>query len=342
MKYTKNIPYFALLLIAVAFFSCNDCNHKAIEEVDAHSEIYRFDSSFYGLNNPKRLVEGLKKIEEVDSNFYRLYLDKIYSINRTHPDFDQNIFRHINSAQNQEIRKRIIQEMGDFSLIRKELNILSRYYKLRYPKRIFPKINTCYSGFAGFNAWIYNDSNILVDLDMYLGSDFEAYPQFYPQFKYAYYTKDYLVQNVGRELVRREFVLFEKDKPNNMLAMMLIEAAKIYELSRLMPCREEYKLFEYSKEQWEWALKEEKNIWQYLIKEELLFESEYKKYRPLIGEAPSSIRSGVADGAPPRIAIFAGYQILKKYMEETGEENSFNLLHKFSPEEILKKAKYKP
>jgi hypothetical protein len=147
---------------------------------------------------------------------------------------------------------------------------------------------------------------------------------------------------VGRELVRREFVLFEKDKPNNMLAMMLIEAAKIYELSRLMPCREEYKLFEYSKEQWEWALKEEKNIWQYLIKEELLFESEYKKYRPLIGEAPSSIRSGVADGAPPRIAIFAGYQILKKYMEETGEENSFNLLHKFSPEEILKKAKYKP
>lgn len=342
MKYTKNIPYCTLLVILITCFSCNDCNNRLIKDVKAHGELYRFDSSFYALSNPKSLMEDLGKIRTQDSLFYSIYMEKMYSMDQKNRNFDRNIFRHINSAQNQEIRKRVDQVFGDFKPIRSDLTLLSKYYKLLYPNRVFPKINTCYSGFAGFNAWLYNDSNMLVDLDMYLGSDFEAYPQFYPQFKYKYYTKDYLVQNIGRELVRREFVLFEKDKPNNMLAMMLIEAAKIYELSRLMPCREEHKLFEYSKEQWEWALREEQNIWQYLIKEELLFESDYKEYRSLIGEAPASIRSGVAEGAPPRIAIFAGYRILKKFMKETGGQSSLTVLGKVSPEEIMKKAKYKP
>jgi len=345
MIYTKNIPFFTCWIL-IALFSCNqlsnECSHDAVNDIPSSAQLYRFDSNFYALNNPKSLAKGLNQIQVLDSNFYSLYLEKIYNINRRETNFDQLIFKHINSAQNQEIRKRVVQEFGDFKVIRADLDLLSRYYKLVYPRRKFPKINTCYSGFAGFMAWIYNDSNMLVDLDMYLGSNFEAYPRFYPQFKFKYYSKDYLVQNIGRELVRREFVFYEKDKPNNMLAMMLIEAAKIYELSRLMPCREEYKLFEYSKEQWEWAKQEEKNIWQYFIKEELLFESEYKEYRPLVGEAPTSIRSGVAEGAPPRIAIFAGYQILKKYLKEIGEVSSFKALKNSSPEEILKVAKYKP
>lgn len=342
MKYTKNIPLSLSVIFLMFLSACNTCDHSKINGITDSSQVFRFDSFFYSIGSAKGLAQQLNSIEKKDSQFYNLYLNEIFSIKKSDPNFQNIVFRHINSAQNQEIRKRVDQEFTNFGEVKEDLSKLSKYYTLNYPNRKFPKINICYGGFAGFMAWLYNDSNMLVDLDMYLGADFEAYPQFYPQFKFAYFTKDYLVQNIGRELVRREFLFYEKEKPKNMLAIMLIEGAKIYELHKLMPCREESKLFEYTADQWKWALEEESSIWQYLIKEELLFESDFNQYKPLVGEAPSSLRSGVAKGAPPRIGVFAGYQIVKKVIEKEGLENAFDLFENNSPEEILKKAKYKP
>lgn len=342
MNNTKYIIVGIIGLVLFLFNGCTSCSHKAIEGIESNLSIYRFDTLFYSINSPSELAPTLEKIKGQEDDFYDLYISKIYSIDPNDLNVDAVIYHHINSAQNQEIRKIISEKMGSFEMLQSELSLLSRYYQLYYPQRKFPQIYTCYSGFAGFMAWLYNDSCMLVDLDMYLGNDFEAYPQFYPQFKFQYFEKEFLAQNVCTELIRREFTNYEKDKPKHMLAFMLIEGAKIYEQSKLMPCREVSKLFEYSPSQWEWAKREERNIWQYLIKENLLYNSDYKEYRPLVGEAPASIRSGVADGAPPRIAIFAGYQIVKKFMEESQVMDAYEMFKKYGPEDILKMAKYKP
>ena len=344
-NYMNNTKYIILSLVSLVIFfytGCNGCDNKAVKNIDATAQIYRFDSLFYSIDKPANLTRSLSQIKSKDPDFYNLYITKLFSMDKEGERFEEVVFSHINSSQNQEIRKRVEIEFGDFKQVQGDLDLLSKYYKLCYSKRKFPKIYTCYSGFAGFMAWLYNDSCLLVDLDMYLGDDFEAYPQFYPQFKFTYYDKDYLAQNVGKELIRTEFMALEKEKPKHMLALMLIEGAKIYELSKLMPCREVAKLFEYTPEQWEWAKREEQNIWKYMIKENLLYESNYKEYRPLVGEAPASLRTGVAQGAPPRIAIFAGYQIVKKFIEESDVADTYEMFGKYSPEDILKEAKYKP
>ena len=262
--------FFISLLFSVGIYSCNNCNHDLIKGVNTKANWYRFDSSFYSLNETTDFADKLRAIKDDDSMFYDLYLSKLFNINTNDPKALGIIYKHINSAQNQAIRKRVDSLFGDFSKIYKEVDLLAKYFEYYYPERNFPTIHTCYSGIAGFMAWIYTDSSLLLDLDMYLGVDFEAYPQFFPAYKYAYFTQDYIAQNIGKELIRREYLVLEQNKPKNMLEMMLVEAAKVHDLKNIMPCREPYKLMEYTKEQWEWLLAEEPLIWQYFAKENLL------------------------------------------------------------------------
>jgi hypothetical protein len=322
--------------------SCNNCNNDAVKDIQVQVEWHRFDSLIYNINQADQLLSGLQTLETEDSLFYWLYFNKMYSFNSQDENYHKLVFQHINSAQNQAIKKRIDTMFGDFSEVYKEVELLAKYYKLRYPKQEFPTIHTCYSGIAGFMAWHYGENDMLLDLDMYLGSDFEAYPQFFPKYKFTYYDKDNIPQNIAKELIRKQYLEIEQSKPKNMLEMMLIEASKIHDVKNLMPCKEVYKIMEYSADQWEWLSREEAYIWKYFLKEDLLFESDYNEYRPLIGEAPESKRSGVAPGAPPRIAIYAGYRIIERALKEQKISNAKELLLNFSPQEILEIAKYKP
>ena len=333
--------FFILLLAALSVVACNDCSHDSVKNIQVEVQWHRFDSSFYSINDPSNLVSQLASIQESDSFFYKLYMQKIYSFPRDE-SFNRLVFKHINSAQNQAIKQRIDTLFGNFEEVYEKVELLAKYYKLRYPQHTFPQIHTCYSGFASFMAWLYQDDHLFIDLDMYLGENFEAYKQFFPNYKSKYFKKDFIAQNIGRELIRREYLELERDKPQHMLAMMLIEGAKYYDLKQLFPCRETYHIMEYSKEQWDWLLGEESNIWKYFLKENLLFESDYKEYRPLIGEAPESIRSGVAPGAPPRIASFAGYRICEIIMRDTEFATAQEMISNYTPEQILKLANYKP
>lgn len=339
----NNTRIFILMLSTALFvWGCNRCNNNAVEGIEASAEWERFDSIFYAIGKPEQLVTQLQLLQKQDSLFYSLYTGTLYNFNPKQERYNELVFKHINSAQNQAVRKRCDSVFGDFSSIYGEVDLLSKYYKLHYPKQDFPIIHTCYSGMAGLMAWHYGESDMLVDLDMYLGADFEAYPQFFPNYKFRYYTPEFLPQNIAKELIRKQYLNVEQTKPKNMLEMMLIEAAKIHDVKQLMPCRESYKLMEYTAEQWEWLQKEESNIWKYFLKEKLLFESDYNEYRPLVGEAPESKRSGVAVGAPPRIAVFAGFQILDIALKNSAFKNAKELIINKSSEEILELAKYKP
>ncbi len=341
MKYTKFFIPFVFILFT--WVSCNDCNDNKIKDLDNTAIIFRFDSVFYKINNTQTAFNQLMEIKSMDSVFFNLYLNKVYSMNIEGDLPVELIFKHINSAQNNEIRKRVDSVFGDFSDTRKALDKLSKYYAFYYPQSKFPTIKTFYSGFAGFSAWHYDSLSMMVDLDMYLGENFSAYSLFFPQYKYSFYTPKMLPVNVAKELIRKQMESFEVEKPKNMLAYILIEGAKIYETQKLIPCTPAEDIFEYSKSQLEWNTKEESRIWQYILKEKLLYEADFKIYRPLVGEGPNTIRTGVAEGAPPRIGVWTGFKIIESFFANNKEvANCYEMFRKYKPEDVLAMSKYKP
>lgn len=337
-----NTKYIIIVLLAIIFNACNDCSNSLVKNIDATAKIVRFDSVFYAINNPKTASEGLINIKKQDEIFFDLYTNKVYDMGIKDSIPVEMLFYHINSMQNKELKKRVDSLFGSMVDERKDLDYLSRYFKYYFPESKFPKITTFYGGFAGFMAWLYNDSSMMVDLDMYLGADFIAYSQFFPQYKSNFFKKDMLVVNISKELVRNELLKFEVSKPKNMLEYIIIEGAKIYQTRQLLPCRPVYDLMEYNKEQWEWNEREEQKIWQYIVKEKLLYESDFKEYRPLVSECPATVRSGVAQGASPRIGVWAGYQIVAAFMENNDNISVSEMLQKYKAEDILAMSKYKP
>jgi len=331
-----------IVLSAIIFNACNDCSNALVKNISSTATVVRFDSVFYAINSPKTATDELKNIKKQDEIFFDLYTNKVYDMGISDTIPVELLFYHINSMQNKELKKRVDSLIGSMADERKEFDYLSKYFIYYFPESTFPKITTFYGGFAGFMAWLYNDSAMMVDLDMYLGADFIGYGQFFPQYKSNFFKKDMLVVNIAKELVRNELLKFEISKPENMLEYMVIEGAKIYQTNQLLPCRPIYDLMEYNKEQWEWNEREEQKIWQYIVKEKLLYESDFKEYRPLVSEGPATVRSGVALGAPPRIGVWAGYKIVAAFMENNDNISVIEMLQKYKPEDILAMSKYKP
>jgi len=337
-----NTKYIVIVLFAIIFNACNDCSHSLVKNVEGTAKVVRFDSIFYAIDNPKNASQALQNIRKQDPIFFDLYANKVFDMGISDSLPVELLFYHINSMQNRELKNQVDSLFKNFEEEREALNYLSKYFKYYFPKSTFPKITTFYGGFAGFMAWLYNDSSMMVDLDMYLNADFIAYNQFFPQYKSNFFKRDMLVVNVAKELVRNEFLKFEVSKPKNMLEYIIIEGAKIYQVHQLLPCRPVYDLMEYDQDQWEWNEREEQKIWQYIVKEKLLYESDFKEYRPLVSEGPATVRSGVATGAPPRIGVWAGYQIVTDFMQNNKSISVSEMLKQYKAEDILAMSKYKP
>jgi hypothetical protein len=68
----------------------------------------------------------------------------------------------------------------------------------------------------------------------------------------------------------------------------------------------------WSKEQYDWAVKNEKKFYKYLMDENLLFDSNEKNRAYLLNNGPYTI--GLPDESPDRMGQFLGYQIVRNYV----------------------------
>jgi hypothetical protein len=96
----------------------------------------------------------------------------------------------------------------------------------------------------------------------------------------------------------------------------------------------------YSASQLQWCIDNESDIWKLFLEENLLFSSDRLAYSKYLDEAPFT--TGLANDSAPRIAIWTGWQIIKKYMDENPDITLEQLMNETDYQKILKLSKYKP
>jgi hypothetical protein len=139
-----------------------------------------------------------------------------------------------------------------------------------------------------------------------------------------------VVRLIAKQLIAR--------KPQTTLLDNIVAEGKIMCLmSFTLPSYKEYILLGYTPKEWAWCKKNERKIWEYLAKENLLYETDPVRIRRFVNDGPGGL---ALYGAPSRLTQFIGWRLVSRYLNNTG--NNWQLLFESGTQDVLTASKYKP
>lgn len=345
MRIQKHI--FALLILAIATVGCKKSYFpKDIPLVEVN--ITRFDSALlaFDIDEPARSIESLYTNYP---HFMQVYTEQILGIDYSDSAF---LVTALPSFLNdtlygfKETNQRAKQMFTNIDDIKQPLNLAFSRYKLIEPEIALPEI--CFF-LSGFNASIFfYDDNIPFDIrqpmaigvgvDMYLGSDYEYYNRVvYNYQKYTMRKECIPVDIVSACLFRATPFTSQKSR---LLENMIYRGKIMYVLSLLFEELPENEIMGYTKDQWDWAKRNEAQVWQMMIQRKDLFKSESPVLTSYLNDGPFT--SEISQEAPPRLGTWIGWQITKSYMEHNKDITLQELLHEGDAQKILENSYYKP
>jgi hypothetical protein len=242
-----------------------------------------------------------------------------------------------------ELKTTVDKTFPDLKKQELEINQAFKYIKYYYPKQKLPRIISFLSGFA-VQTPIGNDY-IGIGLDMFLGKNGE---RFYPALREsipAYIARRFNPENISPRLIEtliREDMFPEKDSDRTLLSKMIYNGKVLYLMDAVMPETSDTLKIGYTQDQLDWCTEYESGIWAYFIENNLLYESDYLKIQKYIAEAPFTPGIGEKSDSAPKLGIWTGWQIVKKYMDKNPELTLQQLMQEGDAQKILNESKYKP
>lgn len=226
--------------------------------------------------------------------------------------------------------------------LEKDLTELFAHVKYYFPKFQNPKVYVFSSATELYQEpilFIPEQKILFIDLSAFMGEKSEYYDGID-----NYIKKDMNPENVitrVSETIAADYVPVTPDQ--NKFLDKIINHGKLLTLQDafLPKSIENYKIG-YSKQQYEWAMANEENIWNYFVENDLLFSDDGNLNERFLDKGPfSKFYTEIDQKSSPRIGTFIGWQICKKYLSEHPEVTLQQFLQK-SATEIFNNTNYKP
>jgi len=329
---------FLLLIISV---SCNKCNKEksAVQKVEISEndsvkiKIHRYEKDLFAVDI-KNLRSGLKKLLPEYSFFI--------------PDSALNDSSSILQMRQYLTDPFIIILYDDVLKLYPDVNDLETqlgkaltYFKHYYPEKKTPEVFTCVSGLYYEEPIRYSDSLLIISLDMYMGSKYKYYKEMLlgvPVYVQKRFSSEYILPDCMRAIAT---TIVDNSKENKQFIDYIIYEGKIlYFLDATLPDTPDSLKIYYSKSQMDWCVKNESNIWSYIIDNKLLYSSNASLIAKLCTDGPFT--SVFSKESPARTGIWIGWQIVRAYMENNKKITLQQLFENQDAQGVLTKAKYKP
>jgi gliding motility-associated lipoprotein GldB len=336
--YFSTLKYLITLIVCGLFFSCgNNPLEIDVSNVSVELKLKRFEQDLF--NTEKEITpEVAVSLNKKYGLFFQDFTQSIINIgpyNNPETQYHLNAFK--NDSYINEVRTAVNLIYTDFTPYQNELESAFKHYKYYFPKKEIPEIITYISG---FNYAIVTDKNYLgIGLDMFLGSNYEAYPNLgLPKYKTDFMNKESLVTGAMVGWVSTEFEM--KEKNADLLTEMIHQGKLLYILDALMPLSPATTKISYNEEQLAWCKTNAEPVWFYFIDNKLLYTKETTEIIKYMGESP--FIQGFPEGSPGRIGHWVGWQIVKAYMQNNPNITLEQLVNEHDAQKILTKSKYKP
>lgn len=334
-----------ICLLSVFFSGCSSCHQNdnikkpklnKTQETNirnVHISIFRYEKTLFSLN--------VNNLEQGVASLYGKVPENLISKNSwKNPQMMSALKGYLTDPIIKDIYKTAIQQYPNMNDVEQQLNAAFKIYLSHFPASSVPQIYTVVPGLDFSSPSVYGYENYLfINLDMYLGPNFKYYTSAgMPKFISARCDKKYIATDcftkgiVYKHLPDRTLL--------TVLDNMIYEGKKIYFTHIMFPDVSEQDLLGYSAEKYQWIVKREADVWQYLVEKNILYSKDDDNIRKFIEETPFTPSFG--NDSPGRVGVFIGWKIVKNYMDNHSNTSLDELMQNTDAQQILTDAYYKP
>ncbi|MCE5331324.1 MAG: hypothetical protein LLF95_04180 [Bacteroidales bacterium] len=332
-----------IVFVITGFISIGlaSCGKNKRFEVNPDSEkievkIKRFDRDLVRLDTSALDVE-IQKLYKQYPQFMPVYVSDILGVNPNDTvEVRKLIYEFLSDTAFQSVNRKTLETFNDVSAIEQSISTTYSYIRHYFPEIKLPEV---YFFVSGFNRSIMlNDNFVGIGTDLYLGSDYTKYTEF----SYQYLTYNMRPESVSPDIISALlFKSFPFDcKEERLLDNMLYRGKVMFLLSVVMPGEKPNDLMGYSKRQWEWSRKYEKEIWETIVDQKDLFSTDVMLIRKYLNDAPFT--TPVSQDSPGRLGTWVGWQIVRSYMDNNKDVGLADLMKDNNYQKIFDKSGYMP
>ena len=255
------------------------------------------------------------------------------------PDEDYSI-RRADTAE-VKIYKEAISKI-DIAKLNKDLTGLFSHIKYHFPEFKEPQVFLFSSVLSGIMEPVFyrDDVNMLfIDITGFMGDNNPNYKGLEQYFQLSMNP-----QNIVPKVSQTFAEYFVQPNHNHQKFIdELIYNGKIMTLQdAFLPDFPDYLKMHYSQKQYEWSKQNEVNIWNYFVENNLIFSDDIRLKERFINPGPfSKFYTEIDNESSPRVGIFTGWQITRKFYQEKPETKLGDFL-KMSAQDIFNQSNYKP
>ena len=334
---------FIVVLASVLFlFSCNTGDKiPDVSDININLTTDRFEKNLFDTSAPS-LTAYLQRLESNNPSFTSTYLKTILNADPRWPADTTAAFVNGFVKAFRPVYDSSENIFNDFSAYENEIKKGLQFVKYYFPHYKVPEKIITYIGPLDGYGDIISEEGFLVGLQHHLGKNYSLYKtelvrETYPDYISNRFEPGYIAVNCMKNVVLDIYPEKESDKA--LVNQMIEKGKRLYILSKFLPATEEYKLIGYTEEQMKDSYKHEAAIWNLFVKNAYLQTTDKNISKNFIDEGPKTQELG--EGAPGNIGSFAGWQIVKKYMQKNAAITLQQLIS-VDEETILQEAKYKP
>lgn len=329
-----------LFCIAVVLILAGCQSNSRLKRYEkAEITIKRFDQDLFDIS-VYDIADSINSLKNKYPQFLPLFGYKIIEIGG--PDmagFEEGLQAFISDFTIYRVSKRVNEVFHDVGSLENDLSEGFGRHISFFPEYTIPKIITCVSG---FNQSVITTENLLViSLDKYLGTEDDFYKLLHPP------VPDYqrTVMHPGKipsdalyGWIVSEFE-FNKEK-DKLLSQMIYKGRAMYCVQQLLPEISDTLLWGFSALQLKFCHNNEKSMWEYMLENKLLFETEMFTVNQYVNPAPFT--KDFSQESPGRAAIWMGSRIIESLAKHQKNLSLQEIMEEDDYQKLLQLSKYNP
>jgi hypothetical protein len=324
-----------LWILCCVLLSCKHDKQRAInidddDLIKIEVPIKRYGEALFNIDTTQ-FGEGLQKIQPLFPHFLDADLNDSNNI--------AQLYKFVTDTQTRKLFDKTMEVYPELNELEAKLSDAFSRYHYFFPDNSIPHVYTYVSDmYYEQPVWI-NDTVMVVALDVYLGKDFFLYPFLgLPQYKIRCMAPEYLATDILKAMYFE--YIWPNPKQKTLLDRMIAGGKLLYYLDAVLPNTPDTIKLCYPEKKLKWAEENEKQVWAFIVQNELLYATDFSTQSNLIQDGPFT--TGFSNESPSRLGVFIGWKIIWAYMAEHPETSLQELMNLNDAQLILQQSGYKP
>jgi hypothetical protein len=305
-------------------------------------KIVRFDQDLYHIPVPPTPGD-VAAMRKKHGRFFELWCGQLSGIilpTDTAPKnglIAYNLGQYLSDQHIQTLMADCDSVFRDLTWLEDQLTLVFERYRSGFQGHVVPKVITFVEPFN--YKVMAMDSATGLGLHYYLGSNYKYYPSLQlPQYMVRKMSREYMVHDLIKGWLDSEYLVDSIQR--NCLSQMIYQGKVMYAMDVLDPGMPDTIKTGYSALQFEWALRNEYDLWAFFVGQKLLYNTNPKVYLKFIHDGNTT--SGFPKEAPARLGPFVGWKIVRAYMAKHADTSLKQLFELQDAQKILQESGYNP